>query len=75
VEANGDLVIHLEGGDVRFRKPVVYQPRESRQLSVVSGQSRPTTDDGQRTTGSSSEFTIQNQYCPNVDFENSCKYV
>src|SRR6266699_2429038 len=26
IDANGDLVVEPEGGEVRFHKPVVYQP-------------------------------------------------
>ncbi len=46
VDPNGDLVIELEGGAVRFRKPVVYQPP-----APVSSSWSATRD---------SKFTIQN---------------
>jgi len=46
IDANGDLVIATEGGEVRFHKPQVYQP----QPSVVSSQLSVTPDNGQRTT-------------------------
>jgi Abnormal spindle-like microcephaly-assoc'd, ASPM-SPD-2-Hydin/Cep192 domain 4/Beta-propeller repeat len=29
IATNGDLVIRIEGGEVRFRKPVVYQPDQN----------------------------------------------
>jgi hypothetical protein len=38
IDADGDLVISIDGSELRFHKPVVYQPEESRQLSVVSSQ-------------------------------------
>jgi hypothetical protein len=46
IDPSGDLVIALEGGAVRFRKPVVYQP-----LSPVSSSWSVARD---------SKFTIQN---------------
>jgi len=46
VDPSGDLVIALEGGAVRFRKPVVYQP-----LAPVSSS---------RSAARGSKFTIQN---------------
>jgi hypothetical protein len=36
IDENGDLVITLDAGEVRFRKPVVYQPRNSASWSVNS---------------------------------------
>lgn len=36
IDNNGDLVGHLEGGDVRFRKPVVYQ-MDSQQRKLIDG--------------------------------------
>jgi hypothetical protein len=47
IAADGDLITHLDGGDVHFHKPVVYQP--------ISGSLERTRDDGQRTP-------IQGQY-------------
>jgi len=35
VDAGGDLVIEAEGGEVRFQKPVVYQPRGSLNLEFT----------------------------------------
>jgi hypothetical protein len=49
IDRDGDLVVGIEGGEVIFHKPVVYQPAESRQSSVVSSQLQGTTDQGQRT--------------------------
>ena len=49
VDKSGNLVVGTEGGEVIFHKPVVYQPEESRQSSVVSRQLHSTTDKGQRT--------------------------
>jgi hypothetical protein len=49
VDANGDLVVGTGDGEVRFHKPLVYQPAESRQWSVVSGQLQRTTNHGPRT--------------------------
>ncbi len=44
IDARGDLVIKLDGGEIRFRKPVVYQPKltvDSQQLTAESfGNSR-----------------------------------
>jgi beta-propeller repeat-containing protein len=61
IDPNGDLVIQTDAGEVRFHKPVVYQPEQSRQSSVVSSQSRRTKDGGQRTKDVvNSQFTIQN---------------
>lgn len=40
IDANGDLVIQLDGGDVRFHKPVVYQPVAlNRQSQITNRQS------------------------------------
>ncbi len=50
IDGNGDLLVNLQGGEVRFHKPVVYQPTESRLFSVASGQPQGTTDNGPRTT-------------------------
>ena len=44
VNANGDLVIPIDGGEVRFRKPLVYQEKPS----SVRGQSSAAKDQGQR---------------------------
>jgi hypothetical protein len=41
IAADGDLLVPLEGGDLRFHKPVIYQPS--------SGQGQRTTDHGPRT--------------------------
>jgi hypothetical protein len=46
IAAEGDLVAHLDSGDVRFHKPVVYQPipgslgrtRDARQRTPIQGQ-------------------------------------
>jgi len=46
IDANGDLVISTDAGEVRFRKPLVYQP----QAGVGSRQSAVITDDGPGTT-------------------------
>jgi hypothetical protein len=40
IAADGDLIAHLDSGDVRFHKPVVYQP--------IPGSQPRTKDDGQR---------------------------
>ena len=56
IDPNGDLVIATEAGEVRFRKPVVYQeqsPVNSRQLTVTKGEPQRTTDNGLRTTSNS----------------------
>jgi hypothetical protein len=45
IDAQGDLVIATDAGEVRFRKPVVYQP----QSAVGSRQLQRTTDQRQRT--------------------------
>jgi len=45
IAADGDLIAHLDSGDVRFHKPVVYQPtpgslertRDARQRTPVAG--------------------------------------
>ena len=47
IAADGDLIAHLDGGDVHFHKPVVYQP--------LPGSLPRTKDDGQRTP-------VQGQY-------------
>ena len=61
VDASGDLVVEAEGGEVRFHKPVVYQPAETSPSSVVTRQLQNTTDNGPRTTDVvDSPFTIQN---------------
>lgn len=52
IVADGDLVISTEGGEVRFHKPVVYQP--------TSGQVQRTTDDGRR-TATNPKSKIQNR--------------
>ena len=57
IDANGDLVIATDGGEIRFRKPVVYQPKrhggldgafriqhsQYRIRGLVTTASRPTT--------------------------------
>jgi len=61
IDANGDLVVETDSGEVRFRKPVVYQPAESSQSSVVTRQLQETTDNGLQTTDAvDSPFTIHN---------------
>ncbi|PYU92881.1 MAG: hypothetical protein DMG25_10945, partial [Acidobacteria bacterium] len=61
VEKNGDLAIPTKAGEVRFHKPVVYQPAESSELSVFSSQLRSSTDNGPRTTdGVNQKSKIQN---------------
>jgi len=37
IDANGDLVTHLEGGAVRFHKPVVYQTDGKLRKSILDG--------------------------------------
>jgi len=51
IASNGDLVVHLPGGELRLRRPVVYQAQstvDSRESAVLSRQL--TTDHGPRTT-------------------------
>ncbi|MGH9432229.1 MAG: SBBP repeat-containing protein [Terriglobia bacterium] len=50
IAANGDLVMQWGGDEVRFHKPLVYQPDENRPLSIVSRQLQRTTDPEPRTT-------------------------
>ena len=53
IDANGDLVVQAEGGEVRFHKPVMYQEQPSvvsGQLSVAQTGLRRATDHEQRTT-------------------------
>ena len=48
IASNGDLVVHLPGGELRLRRPVVYQAQstvDSRESTVLSRQL--TTDHGQ----------------------------
>jgi len=47
VAANGDLVIWTEGGEVRFRKPIVYQE----ELPVAADRGQRTTDKRQLLDG------------------------
>jgi hypothetical protein len=56
VNATGDLVVGTDGGELIFHKPVVYQPQESRQWSVVSRQLHSTTDKGQRTKDGGKDY-------------------
>ncbi len=44
VTNNGDLVVEADSGEVRFRKPVVYQPAASDQSSVVRSRLQGGTD-------------------------------
>jgi uncharacterized repeat protein (TIGR01451 family) len=37
IDLNGDLVTHLEGGDVRFHKPVAYQTDDHQQKTLIDG--------------------------------------
>ncbi len=58
IDGNGDLVIGTDGGELRFHKPVVYQP-------VAASYARRKTDgDGtsplQRNLSGNSEFSIHN---------------
>ena len=48
VDANGDLAVQAEGGEVRFHKPVVYQEEPGVRSQESGGQAA--TDDGPRTT-------------------------
>jgi hypothetical protein len=50
IDPSGDLIVETAAGELRLVKPVVYQPEDSRQLSVVSGQSEPPAEGGQLTT-------------------------
>jgi len=56
LDANGDLVISTDAGELRFHKPVVYQPQ-----STVDSRQSKATDNGPRTkdTGNS-PFSIHN---------------
>lgn len=60
IDANGDLIVKTNGGEVRFQKPVVYQIEESRHASVVSSQLNETVGNGQRTPGNR-RSTIDNR--------------
>ena len=37
IDQNGDLVTHLEGGNVLFHKPVVYQLNDRQQKNIIDG--------------------------------------
>jgi uncharacterized repeat protein (TIGR01451 family) len=37
IDNHGDLVAHLEGGDVRFHKPVVYQTDDQQHKTLIDG--------------------------------------
>ncbi|MGA2629398.1 MAG: SBBP repeat-containing protein [Terriglobia bacterium] len=50
VDARGDLVLRVEGGEVRFHKPVVYQ-EESGVRSQESGGRRPAAENLQSSLG------------------------
>jgi len=59
VDANGDLVIATNRGEVRLHKPVVYQLTETGQLSClrrVSSQVQETKDNGPRTADVNRQF-------------------
>ncbi|MFB3921701.1 MAG: choice-of-anchor D domain-containing protein [Terriglobia bacterium] len=61
IDAKGDLVIALDGGDLRFHKPVVYQEQSagsSSQLSAVSGQQTVSASPG--SSNHNSQITYHN---------------
>ncbi len=65
IDPDGDLVIPTDAGDVRFRKPVVYQPAGSQKAKGTGQKAKaqePTTiDNARRTTNdANSQFTIHN---------------
>ena len=60
IDANGNLVIQTDAGEVRFNKPTVYQPTERSQSSVVSSQLKSATDNPRTTGPANSLFTIHN---------------
>jgi hypothetical protein len=63
IDAQGDLVAAIEGGELRFHKPLVYQMQstvDSRQLIVANRPLQPTTDNGPRTP-ESPQSPIQNR--------------
>ena len=60
VDANGDLAVQAEGGEVRFHKPVVYQEEPGVRSQESGGQAA--TDDGPRTTDAANpKSKIQNR--------------
>jgi len=57
IDADGDLVVSIEGGELRFQKPIVYQVQ-----STVDSRELKGTHDGRLSPEAvgNSEFTIQN---------------
>ena len=67
IDRNGDLVIAAHDGEVRFHRPLVYQPAASGPLSVVSGQLRRATDNGPRTAGYANRHLLDSRYILTAD--------
>jgi hypothetical protein len=60
IAADGDLLVPLENGELRFHRPVVYQPDNRR--SALSGLQRPGFDPGIRTPDSAPRTAIEGRY-------------
>jgi hypothetical protein len=56
IDKNGDLVVVTDGGEVIFHKPVVYQPEDNRQSSLVRRPLQSTTDKGQLTKDGGKDY-------------------
>jgi centrosomal CEP192-like protein/beta-propeller repeat-containing protein len=59
LDDHGDLVVDMGDGEVRFHKPVVYQPVKSGQSAVASNQLRSATDDGPKGTYTQGEYVLE----------------
>jgi hypothetical protein len=60
IAADGDLLVPLENGELRFHRPVVYQPDNHR--SALSGLQRPGFDPGIRTPDSAPRTVVEGRY-------------
>ncbi len=61
IASNGDLIVMAEGGEVRFHKPLVYQPAKGRPWSPAGGRPQRAANNGARTTDSlNPKSNIQN---------------
>lgn len=59
LDDRGDLVVDLGDGEVRFHKPVVYQPAKSGRSTVAGRQLRSATDDGPKGPHAKGEYVLE----------------
>jgi hypothetical protein len=60
IAPDGDLLVPLESGELRFHKPVVYQPADQR--SALGNLQRPGVDPALRTLDSTPRTVVEGRY-------------